>query len=86
MHTPGKRQLKTPILSRNVDQKSIETVFLIAICRQWGDKWQSKILFLSIFYPRPSIVDNIFDCHLSSVTQQQNQTPQNQTGTKATVA
>ena len=23
------------------DQKSIETVFLVAICRQCGDKWQS---------------------------------------------
>ena len=31
--TPGRRQSKTPILSRNVDQKSIETVFSIVICR-----------------------------------------------------
>ena len=30
MHTPGRRQLKTPILSRNVDQKSLETEFSIA--------------------------------------------------------
>ena len=30
--TPGRRQSKTPILSGNIDQKSIETVFLIAIC------------------------------------------------------
>ena len=37
--TPGRRQSKTPILSRNVDQKSIETVFSIAICRHTGDKW-----------------------------------------------
>ena len=53
----------------NVDQKSIETetVFLIAICRQWGDKWQSKTLFLSILYPPLSIIDNVFDCHLPSV-------------------
>ena len=36
-----------PILSRNLDQKSIETVFLIAICRLNGDKWLSKTLFLS---------------------------------------
>ena len=40
-----------PILSRNVDQKSIETVFSIAICRPTGNKWQSKTLFLSIFDP-----------------------------------
>ena len=42
--------------SMNVDQKSIETVFLIAICRQCGDKWQSKTLFLTIFYLCSSIV------------------------------
>ena len=40
----------------NVGQKSIETEFLIAICRQCGDKWQSKTLFLYIFYLRSSIV------------------------------
>ena len=40
----------------NADQKSIETVFSIAICRQCGDKWQSKTLFLSIFDLRSSIV------------------------------
>ena len=49
LSTPGRRQSKTPILSRIVDQKSIETVFLNAICRSTGDKWQSKTLFLSIF-------------------------------------
>ena len=32
-----------------MDQKSLETVFLIAICRQSGDKWKSKSLFLMIF-------------------------------------
>ena len=40
----------------NACQKSIETVFLIAICRQGGDKWQSKTLFLLIFYLRSLIV------------------------------
>ena len=30
------------------DQKPIETVFLIAICRQSGDKWLSKTLFLTV--------------------------------------
>ena len=42
--------------STNGEQKSIETVFLIAICRQCGDKWQSKTLFLTIFYLPSSIV------------------------------
>ena len=42
--------------SRNANQKSIETVFSIAICRQWGDKWQSKTLFILIFYLPSSIV------------------------------
>ena len=32
----------------NANQKSLETVFLNAICRQPGDKWQSKTLFLKI--------------------------------------
>ena len=30
--------------STNADQKSIETMFSIAICRPWGDKWQPKTL------------------------------------------
>ena len=67
-NTPGRQQSKTPILSRNVDQKSIETVFSIAICRHTGDKWESKTLFLSIFDPRSSIVDNVFDFRLSGET------------------
>ena len=37
-------------------QKAIETVFSIAICRQWGDKWQLKTLFLSLFDLPSSIV------------------------------
>ena len=65
--TPGRRQSKTPILSRNVDQKSMETVFSIAICHQCGDKWQSKTLFLSIFDPHSSFVDSVFDCRLPGV-------------------
>ena len=65
--TPGRRQSKTPILSRNVDQKSLETEFLNTICRQYGDKWQSKILFLSIFDTRSSIVDRVFYCRLPGV-------------------
>ena len=40
--------------STNSDQKSIETAFSIAICRQWGDKRQSKTLFILIiiYIPR----------------------------------
>ena len=33
VHTLGRGQSKTPILSGNIDLKSIETVFLIAIYR-----------------------------------------------------
>ena len=70
IHTPGRRQSKTPILLRNVDQKSIKTVFSIAICRPTGDKWQSKTQFLSFFDPDESIVDNVFDCPLPGVIQE----------------
>ena len=42
--------------STSLDQKSMQTVFSIAICRQWGDKWQSKTLFLLIFSLHSSIV------------------------------
>ena len=55
------------ILSTNVDQKSLETEFSIAICRPTGDKCQSKTLFIAIFYPRSSIVKSVFDCRLSGV-------------------
>ena len=47
--TPSRWRSKTLILSTNVDQKSLETEFLIAIFHPTGDKWQSKTLFLSIF-------------------------------------
>ena len=58
--TPDRRQSETLVLSTNVDQKSLETEFLIAICRPTGDKWQSKTLFLSIFDPRSSIVEKLY--------------------------
>ena len=51
INTPGRRQLKTPILSSHVDQKLLETEFSIAILRHTGDKRQSKSLLLSIFDP-----------------------------------
>ena len=55
------------ILLTNVDKKSLETEFLIAICRPTGDKWQSKTLYLAIFDPRSSIVKSVYDCRLSCV-------------------
>ena len=64
MTKPGRRQSQTPILSRNVDPKSLKTGFSIAICLHTGNKWQSKTLFLSIFNARSSIVDSVFDCCL----------------------
>ena len=48
--------LETDVLRKHRFQKSLETVFLIAICRPSGDKWQAKTLFLMIFYLRLSIV------------------------------
>ena len=51
--SPRRRQSKTPILTRNVDQKSIETL---------ATNGNQKTLFLSIFDPRLSIVDSVFDC------------------------
>ena len=65
--TLGRRQSKTSIISANVDQKSLETEFSSAICRPTGDKSQSRTLFLTIFNPRSSIVESIFDCHLPGV-------------------
>ena len=64
--TPDRRQSKTSILSTNVDQKLLETGFLIAICRPTGDKWQSKTLFLAIFDPC-SLILSVFDCRLSGM-------------------
>ena len=55
------------ILSANVDQRSLETEFLIAICHQTGNKWELKTLFLAICDPRSSIVQSVFDCRLSGV-------------------
>ena len=65
--TPSRRQSKALILSTNVDQKSLETKFLIAICHPTGDKWQPKTLFLEIFDPCLSIVKSDFECPLPGV-------------------
>ena len=64
--TPGRRQSKTSILSMNVDQKSLKTVF---DCHLWPDWWQMAIknTVSSDFYLRLSIVKSIFDCRLPGV-------------------
>ena len=59
--TPGRRQSKTPILSRNIDLKSLETEFSIAIWRQMAIENTVSIVFLS------AIVDSVFDCRLPGV-------------------
>ena len=38
VNTLGRWQSKTPILSWNIDQKSLEKEFSIAICRQCGNR------------------------------------------------
>ena len=60
-------QSKMLIISTNVDKKSLETEFLIAVCCPTGNKWLSKTLFLWILDLRLMIVKSIFDCPLSSV-------------------
>ena len=54
--TLGRQHRKRYQQSTNADQKSIETVFSNAICYQYGDKWQSRTLVLTLFYLRSSIV------------------------------
>ena len=52
INTSDRRQSKTLILSTNVDLRSLEAEFSIAVCRPTGDNWQSKTLFLAICDPR----------------------------------
>ena len=52
-HRVGDNQKRSD-QSTDADQKSLETVFLIAICRPSGDIWQLKTLFLAIFDLRSS--------------------------------
>ena len=56
VNTPGRRQSKALSTIDESGSKSIETVFSIVICRQCGDKWQSKTLFITICDLRSSIV------------------------------
>ena len=55
------------ILLTMIDQKALETEFLIAICRLTGDKWQSKTLFLAIFGLRSLTVKSVFNCRFSGM-------------------
>ena len=45
---PDMRQSKTLLTIDERGSKLLETWFSIAICRQSGDKWKSKTLFLTI--------------------------------------
>ena len=56
INTSGRRQSKMPILSRNVDQKSIETAFFDCHLSPHWRQMAIKTLFLSIFDPCSSIV------------------------------
>ena len=56
MFTSDRRQSKMLLTIDERGPKSLETVFSIVIGRQFGDKWQSKTLFLTIFDLRSSIV------------------------------
>ena len=47
--TPDRKRSKPLLTIENADKKLQEKVFLIAICRRTGDKWQSQTLFLTIF-------------------------------------
>ena len=71
MHTPGRGQSKTLlIIDERGLKKSLETVFLIVICRQLGDIMAIKNSvsndFLSTFVD--SI--NVLDCRLPGVMQE----------------
>ena len=45
----------------------LEPEFSIANRGPNNDKWQFNTLFLSVFDPRLSIVESVFDCHLFGV-------------------
>ena len=55
--TPGRRQSKTLILSTNVDKKSLETEFLIAIMSpNWRQMTIKNTVSCDFFNPRSSAV------------------------------
>ena len=60
--TPDRRQSKSLILSANVEQNSLNRVFLLSFAAS-----HSKTLFLAIFDLRSSIVKDAFDFRISGV-------------------
>ena len=56
LNTPGRQQSKMLIQSKNIDKKSLETVFSIAICCLTG--WRQMATKNTVF--------NNFDPHLST--------------------
>ena len=60
--TPGRRQ--TLILSTNVVRNR---VFDCHLSPDWRQMAIEKTVSSDFFYPRSSIVKNVFDCHISSV-------------------
>ena len=66
--TPDKRQSKTLILSTDVDQKSLETEFSIAI--YFSLNWRQITIENTVssdIGPCLSIVKSVFDCRLPGV-------------------
>ena len=63
LYTLGRQQSKTSILSTNVDQKSLETVFDCHFSPTWR-QMAIKTLFLAIFDLCLSIVKSVFDRRL----------------------
>ena len=65
--TPDRRQSKTHLtIDERESKKTLETVFSIAICRQSGDKWHSKTLFLTLWSTFLDTID-VFHCNISGV-------------------
>ena len=48
--TPGRQQSKTPILSRNLDQKSIDTVFRLTFVAPLATNVNQKHCFYRFFF------------------------------------
>ena len=57
-------------IDKHRDKNLLETEYLIAICRQTGDNWQSTTLLLTIFDLRSLIAKSFFDCPLSGWCEQ----------------
>ena len=67
MHDPpGRRQSKTLILSTNVDQKSLETVFDSHLSPGWRQMAIKITVSIECFDPR-SLIESVFDCPLPGV-------------------